>query len=445
MMTKAIVTDKRFVGRMLILVCVGLCVLSLPTRASELTRGRKALFREDFESDIMEWTVFEKGETADEDPFFKRTDEAYEGNNALFFRGRKGILGLELTEKLAGLVEFQVKFPAPHDYTRLFAVGTADGEVLMGLNASDRFAWSPDGGRVHTSSIPVDENWHTFTFDFSGSVPRGYIDGQLVVAGYEGMRAFDRVRLGVGKERGGLCLVDDFALYEAEAGLEGLSEEEALIVTVPLTGWEGDLKPARESCDDRDYPTCTYGVSDEVAHSGQKSAVITYRSASEGERAEYAWGTPGRYHLRFYRSVPLFGAPRKLSVWVHGDGSRSELQLLLYTPAFKSQTTLQKIDWTGWRQLSFTLPRDVTPGSYLRAVEIQTPLGKSGAIYSKPLSGRAAPYTWTTWPWRPGLTGILPTSFTRRTPLRITLWKPAVGRASGCWWATTQRKRSYSP
>ena len=40
----------------------------LSTHASELTRGKKALFTEDFEADIYEWEVMEEGETEEENP-----------------------------------------------------------------------------------------------------------------------------------------------------------------------------------------------------------------------------------------------------------------------------------------------------------------------------------------------------------------------------------------
>jgi len=78
--------------------------------------------------------------------------------------GKKGILGLELTERTKGLVEFQVKFTAPYDYTRMFAVGLGDEEVLLGVNRAENFAYSVDG-YWKTSEVPVDGEWHTFTFD----------------------------------------------------------------------------------------------------------------------------------------------------------------------------------------------------------------------------------------------------------------------------------------
>jgi len=84
------------------------------TTASELTRGKKALFAEDLEMDVYEWVPLEEGENEDENPELLRTDEAYERDNALLISARKGIPGLGFTDRIKCLLEFQVKSPAPH-------------------------------------------------------------------------------------------------------------------------------------------------------------------------------------------------------------------------------------------------------------------------------------------------------------------------------------------
>jgi len=261
----------------LILVGVALAAICAQAGASQLTRGKKALFGEDFEMDIYEWTLMEEGENKGEDPDLVRTREAFEGNNALVFSGTKGIRGLQMTEKIKGLVEFQVKFPAPHNYTRMFAVGLDDKELLMGINRSGNFAYAVEG-IWHTSKIPVDENWHTFTYDFSGAVARVYIDGQLIASARQ-PRQFDRVRLGVNNGRGGRCLVDKVVIYGADIQL---SEENAIEVTVPLIDWDGGLKPASSTSDNRYWPTATYSVTEEKYRSGRRAASITYEPAEEG-------------------------------------------------------------------------------------------------------------------------------------------------------------------
>jgi hypothetical protein len=143
-----------------------------------LTEGKKALFAEDFELDIYEWMLMEPGAQRGEDPEIATTPEAYQGHNVLAFTGTRGILGLKLTQPIKGLVELQAKFPAPHNYTRMFAVGHGDGELLLGVNRSENFAYAT-GGNWQTTQIPVEEKWHTLPFDFSGGITRAYIDGQL--------------------------------------------------------------------------------------------------------------------------------------------------------------------------------------------------------------------------------------------------------------------------
>jgi len=244
-----------------------ICASSLG--ASELTRGKKALFSENFELDIYEWTLMEKGEKKGEDPDLVRTDEAFEGNNALLFSGRKGLLGLELTEKTKGLVEFQVKFPAPHNYTRMFGVGLGEEEMLLGVNRSESFAYAV-GGQWRTSDIPVGEKWHTFTYDLSGAVTKAYIDGRLITTAPQ-LHEFDRIRLGVNNGRGGRCLVDAVLIYGGEAEL---SEENAVEVEIPLEGFEEDFKRCREVEEghithDRSQARAAYQITDALSHSGR--------------------------------------------------------------------------------------------------------------------------------------------------------------------------------
>ena len=71
---------------------------------SELTRGKKALFAEDFGAAIYEWEVTEEGETEEETPKLVRHDGAYQGNNVLLLSGKQGMIALSLTQKIQGIV-----------------------------------------------------------------------------------------------------------------------------------------------------------------------------------------------------------------------------------------------------------------------------------------------------------------------------------------------------
>jgi len=341
----------------LILMSVVLTAAHAPALGSELTGGKKALFGEDFELDIYEWTLMEEGEQEGESPNLITTKEAYQGNNALLFSGKKGILGLELTERIKGLVEFP-----------------------------DKFAYAVDGN-WQTIQIPVGEGWHTFTYDFSGAFARVYIDGKLITTA-EQLHEFDRVRLGVNNGRGGRCLVDNVVVYAVEPEL---SDENAVEVEIPLLGWEENLKPGRASFDNREWPTCSYSVSEEVSHSGKRSAKISYRPPTAREKVDfdavYALGAQ-RYHFRFTRAQRLFGIPRKLTLWIHGDGSGSDLTLLLF--GFESEIDpnprqnnprVGKIDWHGWRQVTIEFGEAGIANSVFRGFDVKVPEGKAGAIY----------------------------------------------------------------
>jgi len=368
------------VARWSALLGLFLGVVCPPTHASDLTRGKKALFMEDFEADVYEWTLMEEGEEDGEDPDLLRTDEAYEGKNALLFSGNRGILGLEFTKKVKGLVEFRVKFPAPHNYTRMFGVGLGEQELLLGVNRSGNFAYAV-AGNWQVSQTPVDDQWHTFTYDFSGIMARAYIDGKLITVA-EQLHEFDRIRLGVNNGRGGRSLVDAVVIY---AGETALSEENAIEVTVPLIDWDSGLKPASSTFDNRYWDTATYSMTEEKSHSGKSAARIAYEPAEEGKN---------HYHIRFYRSQPLFGIPQKLSLWVHGDGSGSNLNLLFASPNSMPGYKVGSIDWNGWRKVAIDLSKETgrygrewtakkagMPGSAFRGFDITVPPGKGGAVY----------------------------------------------------------------
>jgi len=173
-----------------------------------------------------------------------------------------------------------------------------------------------------------------------------------------------------------------------------LSEENVVEVQIPLLGWEEGLKAGRNCPDDPRFPTCDYSICEELPHSGKMSAKISYRPARPGERIDYAFHIPNRYHLTFYRVQPLFGIPQKLSLWIHGDGSGSDFLLYFGSPNSGRTYEVGKIDWTGWREVTIDLTKEAdpdggesslkdiaVPSSCFRGVDIKVPAGKSGAIY----------------------------------------------------------------
>lgn len=317
---------------------------SASSRGSELTKGRKALFAEDFELDVYEFTVTEKGAAKDEDPRLIRAEDAYQGNNVLLLSGKKGVLTLELTRKVKGLVEMQLKFPPPRDYTRMIAVGLGDQEIMLGVNRSDKFAYVV-GGQWKTSRIPVTGGWHTFTFDYSGGFTKAYIDGTLVATDPQGADELNRVRLGVNNGRGGRCMVDKLVVYDTQAGL---AADDTVEVQIPLLDWEHELELGAER--EQHYEDATYRITDDRAHSGRYAAEIAIQPLDKSQ-----W----RY-CHFHRKPLLPGLPRKLSVWVHGDGTGAEFRIQFLTPNSNVNYDLGKIDWSGWKRLELDLTQRAT-------------------------------------------------------------------------------------
>ena len=315
--------------------------------ASELTAGKKALFAEDFELDIYEWTLAESGAEEGEDPDLITTDDAYQGRNALQLSGKKGILALELTERIEGFIEFQVRFSSsPRDYTRMFAVGLDDEEVLLGVNRSDSFAYVT-GGVWHTSDIQVGDGWHTFTYDFSAGITRLYIDGTLVTTTAK-PGAFEWLRLGVNNGRGGRCLVDEVVIAAADPEL---SDSETVEVEIPLMGWDEEFlfPTAKVGSEVTIHGNGSFRITDAVTHSGAAAAELSYgASGREDERCHYL--------LR--RTVPLPGLPRKLSLWVNGDNLGATLSVEFGTENSSVTYRLPPITWSGWRQLEIDLTEE---------------------------------------------------------------------------------------
>ena len=326
-----------------VLLLVGFTYVS----ASELTAGKKALFAEDFELDIYEWILAESGAEEGEDPDLITTDDAYQGRNALQLSGKEGILALELTERIEGLVEFQVKFSsAPRDDTRMFAVGLEDEEVLLGVNRSDSFAYVT-GGVWRTSDIPVGDGWHTFTYDFSAGITRLYIDGTLVTT-TSNPGAFDRLRLGVNNGRGGRCLVDEVVIAAADAEL---SDSETVEVEIPLMGWDEDFlfPTAKVGSEVTIHGNGSFRISNAATHSGEAAAELSYGASNR----EDEWR-----HYMLRRTVPLPGLPRKLSLWVNGDNSGATLTVAFGTENSSVTYRLPPITWSGWRQLQIDLTEE---------------------------------------------------------------------------------------
>ena len=315
--------------------------------ASELTAGKKALFAEDFELDIYEWTLAESGAEEGEDPDLITTDDAYQGRNALQLSGKKGILALELTERIEGFIEFQVRFSSsPRDYTRMFAVGLDDEEVLLGVNRSDSFAYVTDGV-WHTSDIQVGDGWHTFTYDFSAGITRLYIDGTLVTTTAKPV-AFDRLRLGVNNGRGGRCLVDEVVIAAADAEL---SDSETVEVEIPLMGWDEEFlfPTAKVGSEVTIHGNGSFRITDAVTHSGAAAAELSYGESGRED---------GRCHYVLSRTVPLPGLPQKLSLWVNGDDSGATLSVAFGTENSSVTYRLPPISWSGWRQLEIDLTEE---------------------------------------------------------------------------------------
>ena len=323
--------------------------LCSPASASDLTRGKKALFTEDFELDIYEWTVTENGATEGEDPDLVRRDDAFQGNNVLLLSGKQGMLELELTRQVKGIVEFHARFPGPHDYTRMFAVGRGDDEVVMlGVNRSDRFfhviGGEMGGSQWNESDVKVTDDWHTFTYDFSGALARLYIDGQLIATD-DRFGEFDRLQLGINQGRGGTCLLDQVVVYDASAEF---SQDNSIEAVIPLLDWDHGLKPATRQ--EQKYRDATYAISDVQARSKPYAAQLEVEALPDS-----SW----RY-FHFQRKIELPGLPQKLSLWVHGDASNALFHLQFVTPNSNVNYDLGRITWTGWKKLELDLTRQST-------------------------------------------------------------------------------------
>ena len=325
-----------------------LLVSFFSAHGSELTRGKKALFTEDFEADIYEWEVTEEGETEEETPKLVRRDDAYQGNNVLLLSGKQGMIALSLTRKIKGIVEFQATFPSPLVTTRMFAVGLGDETLALGVSRSDRFMALAEGemggGQWIESGVKVTDGWHTFTYDFSGAITRLYVDGQLILVN-EKLGEFDRLQLGIHQGHGGTCLVDEVVVYDAAAEF---SEENSIEATIPLLDWDHGLKPATQR--EQMYEDATYTITDAEVRSPPNAAELVLEPMPESR-----W----RF-CHFQRKPELPGLPRRLSLWVHGDGSGAEFHIQFLTPNSNVNYDMGRIDWAGWKQLELDLTKQST-------------------------------------------------------------------------------------
>ena len=139
--------------------------------------------------------------------------------------------------------------------------------------------------------------------------------------------------------------------------------------TVSLDGFEGGGQYLDLKADDPRKPPGEFKVaaSGEQAHSGKMSLPLAWEKAKR-ERFTVSIGT-------------MPGVPCELSMWIYGDGSGVALNPLLgsaagvrhgasqinYFYARNAEGDLQdgvRVDWTGWRQVTFRLPPIPTTWEY---------------------------------------------------------------------------------
>lgn len=350
--------------------------------AQDQGKDRKMLFSENFELDIYAWEITQKGRVKAETPKLFRTETAFGGKQCLKLEGQEGLLELKLTAAMKGLVELWVKFSAPYDYRRMLAVDDGKTAVMMGVNQSGVFSYVVGTTWVATDKT-ITEGWHKFLWDYSGTSGKISIDDDIIGT-FDKPQYFNHITLGINQGKGGTCYVDDVVVYSTDPKL---TQENTFAVTLPLTGWDQGLKTASASNDV--WATASYSISDDISHSGEKAAKISYQAT--GNKAEKY----RRYHFRFRRPQALPGLPQKLSLWIHGDGNVSYLDLLFASynslPTYKAG----KIDWVGWRKVTINLAIESKSiygekgsargvggsGSYFRGFDLNAPSDKAGAVY----------------------------------------------------------------
>ncbi len=310
---------------------------------STLSEGYKAIYVEDFELDVYEWTLMEKGATEAETPVLGPSAEAYEGRNVLFLTGKQGVLGLQMTRIQTGLLEMRIKFSRPLDYTRMFGISLGGkNQVLIGVNGSGTFAYAADGSWAKTK-IPITRQWQLLTFDCSAGYLRCYIDNELLLK-EDRIAEFDTAHLGINNGKGGDVLVDRFVVFEA---VGDLSDENIKAVTFPLATWEHGFATFHD-------------ISGPQQLSQPQSFVVSEEAKTGSYCGEFRYGPgarPDMMHWMMTRAIELPGRPLKMSYWLFGDGSGARVGLSMRSPNNALKYWAPKVDWEGWRRIEVDLTR----------------------------------------------------------------------------------------
>ncbi len=143
-------------------------------------------------------------------------------------------------------------------------------------------------------------------------------------------------------------------------------------------------------------------LSDEQAHSGERSTRLHVVTAD---------GQPERYNIKlFSQDLPFEQPVRKISYWLHGDGSGRTARPRIRDASgegFYGPAT--SIDWEGWRQVTWDLddtpPLNIAGGNGNRrqdgptmelVLEIREDAGSEMTLFFDDLEVELAPEGWTT-------------------------------------------------
>ena len=100
-------------------------------------------------------------------------------------------------------------------------------------------------------------------------------------------------------------------------------------------------------------------------HNGKRSLKLAYQSQGAGVQSVLST-------ISFSRS------PSMLTMWMYGDGSGNTVSLNVQTANGTADTEVQKLDFTGWKQLIFPLPAEAAG---INSLNVNTEAASAGTLY----------------------------------------------------------------